>query len=293
MTLLALLVALWAVKEAYVPDYFADCQWGARYRRWIERRSVMESVHPALGYGLYVLPPMLAGWLLGTWLEGWLFAVIGALLSVVLLAGCLDFRKVEATLVPFLKRWRNKEWQSAYEHGSQSFDYGRMVSPAELLNQTVTQYWVRANQTLFAPLFWFGIFGLGGLALYLFTMLLLRNGNGNGAGHGDQAGWKKIGIEFLYALDGVPARAVAMTIAALCFNGKAFAVAVRRFRATDREAEIVLKLAVKMGLDFRDLPGDEEELASEGIRRIHSAQDLRSNVLIFWIVVIAIITIVS
>jgi len=142
---------------------------------------------------------------------------------------------------------------------------------------------------LFAPLFWFGIFGLGGLALYLFTLLLTRNGSSNG----EAPGWKKIGHEFLYALDGVPARAIAMTIAALCFNGKAFAVAVRRFRATDREAEIVLKLAVKMGLDFRDLPGDEDELASEGIRRIHSAQDLRSNVLIFWIVVIAVITIVS
>ena len=289
MTLLALLVALWAVKEAYVPDFIADCQWGLQYRRWMEQRSVIESVHPALGYGLYVLPPMLLGWLLGTHFDGWVFSVAGALLGVLLLAASLDFRKVEATLVPFLKRWRNKEWQSAYEHGTQSFDYGRMVSPAELLNQTVTQYWVRVNQTLFAPLFWYGIFGLGGLALYLFTVLLTRNGSANG----EQPGWKKIGTEFLYALDGVPARAVAMTIAALCFNGKAFAVAVRRFRATDREAEIVLKLAVKMGLDFRDLPGDEDELASEGIRRIHSAQDLRSNVLIFWIVVIAVITIVS
>ncbi len=55
----------------------------------------------------------------------------------------------------------------------------------------------------------------------------------------------------------------------------------------------MLKLAVKMGLDFKDLPTDEDELASEGIRRIHSAQDLRSNVLIFWIVVIAILTIIS
>lgn len=289
MTLLALLVALWAVKEAYVPDYFADCQWGHRYRRWMEQRGLIQSVHPALGYGLYVLPPVLLGWLLGTYLEGWLFALITALLSIILLTGSLDFRKVEAALVPFLKRWRNKDWQAAYEYGTQSFDYGRMVSPAALLNQTVTQYWVRMNQTLFAPLFWFGVFGLGGLALYLFTMLLMRNGSGNG----EEPGWKKIGIEFLHVLDGVPARAAAMTIAALCFNGKAFAVAVRRFRATDREAEIVLKLAVKMGLDFRDLPGDEDELSSEGIRRIHSAQDLRSNVLIFWIAVIAIITIVG
>jgi len=289
MTLLALLLALWVVREAHVPVYFADCQWGMRYLNGLQQRSFIASVHPSLGYGLYVLPPTLLGWLIGTYAKGWVFALLDAVLAVIVLVACLDFRKVEATLVPFLKRWRNKEWQSAYEHGTQSFDYGRMVSPAELLSQTVTQYWVRVNQTLFAPLFWYGIFGLGGVALYMFTMLLSRNGNSNG----EAPAWKKIGIEFFYALDGVPARAVAMTIAALCFNGKAFAVAVRRFRATDREAEIVLKLAVKMGLDFRDLPADDDELASEGIRRIHSAQDLRSNVLIFWIVVIAVITIVG
>ncbi len=290
MTLLALLLALWAAKEAYVPAYFARGQWGVTYLGFLQQRSFMQAVHPAAAYGLYVLPPTLLGWLIGTHPEGWLFMVAASVLAVLLLVACLDFRAVEVALVPFLKRWRNKEWQSAYEHGTHSFDYGRMVSPAELLNQTVTQYWVRINQTLFAPLFWFGIFGLGGLALYLFTVLLSRVPDPQAD---TPAAWKKIGIEFLHALDGVPARAVAMTIAALCFNGKAFAVAVRRFRATDREAEIVLKLAVKMGLDFKDLPADEDELASEGIRRIHAAQDLRSNVLIFWIVVISILTIIS
>ncbi|MFZ5601218.1 MAG: hypothetical protein ACOY7J_02095 [Pseudomonadota bacterium] len=290
MTLLALLLALWAVKEAYVPAYFADGQWGLAYLNRFQQQSFLQSLHPAAGYGLYVLPPTLLGWLVGTHLEGWVFTLTGAVLAVVLLTACLDFRRLEATLVPFLKRWRNKEWQAAYEHGTHTFDYGRMVSPSELLSQTVTQYWVRINQTLFAPLFWYGIFGLGGLALYLFTVLLPRVPDPQ---TDVPSAWKKIGIEFLHALDGVPARAVAMTIAALCFNGKAFAVAVRRFRATDREAEIVLKLAVKMGLDFKDLPTDEDELASEGIRRIHSAQDLRSNVLIFWIVVIAILTIIS
>lgn len=289
MTLLALLIALWAVKEAYVPVAVAECRWSQPYLRWMERRPLLQSVHPATGYGLFVLPPMVLGWLLGTFLDHWIFLLVSGLLAVLLLMGSLDFRAVESSLLPFLRRWRNKEWQAAYEHGHLSFNYGRMVSPAELLNQTLTQYWVRVNQSLFAPLFWFGIFGLGGLALYLFNVLLVRDEPDNG----DQPGWKKIAAEFLYALNGVPARAVAMTIAALCFNGKAFAVAVRRFRATDREAEIVLKLAVKMGLDFRDAPADEDALAAEGVRRIQAVRDLRRNVLIFWIVVISFITTIS
>ncbi|AUM14115.1 hypothetical protein [Ketobacter alkanivorans] len=287
MTLLALLVALWGVKESYVPNYFAECQWGQFYMKRAQQLSFLNNAHPALGYGFYILPPVLLAWYFAEMHERWFFSFLEAVAAVIVFVACLDYRKVEAGLIPFLKRWRNREWQSAYEHGSQSFDYGRMVSPGELLSQTITQYWVRVNQTLFAPLFWFAIFGLAGLVLYALTSLLERETDE------DCPGWKKIGIEFLYALDGVPARAIALTIAALCFNGKVVAVAMRRFRATDREAEVVLKLAVKMGLDFQDLPLDDEEMASEGARRIHAAQDLRSNVFVFWLVVLAVLTIIA
>ena len=287
MTLLALLVALWGVKESYVPNYFAECQWGQFYMKQAQQLSFLNNAHPALGYGFYILPPVVLAWYFAEMHDRWFFSFLEAVAAVIVFVACLDYRKVEAGLVPFLKRWRNREWQSAYEHGSQSFDYGRMVSPGELLSQTITQYWVRVNQTLFAPLFWFAIFGLAGLVLYALTSLLERETDE------DSPGWKKIGIEFLYALDGVPARAIALTIAALCFNGKVVAVAMRRFRATDREAEVVLKLAVKMGLDFQDLPLDDEEMASEGARRIHAAQDLRSNVLVFWLVVLAVLTIIA
>ncbi|MGC1510029.1 hypothetical protein [Ketobacter sp.] len=291
MTLLALFVALWAVKESYVPDYFAKCQWGVSYLRAVQRLPFLGALHPALGYGFYIIPPVLLAWFLGHDQARWFISFIEALLAVILFCACLDYRKIEASLTPFLKRWRNREWQASYEHGSQYFDYGRMVSPNELINQTITQYWVRINQALFAPLFWFAFFGLAGLVLYVFTSLLTRTVTGED--QKDPPAWKKIGSEFLYSLDGVPARAIALTIAVLCFKGNAVAVAFRRFRATDREAEVVLKLAVKMGLEFQDLPLEDEALASEGARRIHAVQDLRSNVFIFWLVVIAVITIVA
>jgi membrane protein required for beta-lactamase induction len=291
MTLLALLVALWAVKESHVPSYFAECQWGMAYLNKAQSLSFLNNAHPALGYGFYIIPPVLVAWYFSQVHDRWFFSFIEAVAAVIVFVACLDYRKVEASLIPFLKRWRNREWQAAYEHGSHSFDYGRMVSPGELINQTTTQYWVRVNQTLFAPLFWFAIFGLSGLVLYVFTTLLIReDGGGN---ESSQLAWKKIGREFLYALDGVPARAIALTIAVLCFNGKVVAVALRRFRATDREAEVVLKLAVKMGLDFQELPLDEEGIASEGARRLHAVQDLRSNVFVFWLVVLAVLTIIA
>lgn len=291
MTLLALLLALWGLKESYVPAYFAECQWGVTYLRQAQKLSFLNNAHPALGYGFYIVPPVLLAWWFSEMHDRWFFSFLEALAAVVLFVACLDYRRIEASLIPFLKRWRNREWQAAYEHGSKDFDYGRMVSPAELLNQTITQYWVQVNRTLFAPLFWFAIFGLAGLVLYVFTALLTRHFEQDDSA--DIAPWKKIGIEFLYALDGVPARAIALTIAALCFNPKVVAVAARRFRATDREAEVVLKLAVKIGLDFQELPEGDEPIASEGVRRIHAAQDLRSNVFVFWLVVIAVLTIIA
>jgi len=289
MAILALLLALWAVKESWVPAYFAECQWGRFYMKRAQQLSFLNQAHPALGYGFYILPPVLLAWYFGEMHQRWFFSFLEAVAAVVVFVAVLDYRRIEASLVPFLKRWRGREWQAAYEHGSQYFDYGRMAGPAQLLNQTVTQYWVRVNQTLFAPLFWFAIFGLAGLVLYVLTSLLER-AEEEGA---ERPAWKKIGTEFLYALDGVPARAIALTIAALSFNGKVVAVAMRRFRVTDREAEVVLKLAVKMGLDFQDLPMSDEDLASEGARRIHAAQDLRSNVFVFWLVVLAVLTIIA
>ena len=291
MTLLALLLALWATNEAIVPAYFAQCRWGHLYLGSVQKVHLLNRVHPALGYGLYIIPPVLLAWWFTEMHDRWFFSVLEASAAVVLFVACLDYRRIEASLVPFLKSWRNQEWQSAYEYGSSYFDYGRMVGPGQLLHQTVAQYWVQINRHLFAPLLWFAIFGLAGLVLYLFTTLLLHRVDGSIKA--DSPAWKKIGVEFLYALDGVPARALAFTIAALCFKPKVVAVAMRRFRATDRESEVVLKLAVKLGLDFQELPLDGEALASEGLRRIHAVQELRRNAFIFWLVVIAILTIIA
>lgn len=291
MTLFALLLALLVARESYVPAYFSQCHWGKTYLERIQKWSLMEKVHPALAYAVCVIPPVLLAWFFSHMDQRWFFSLIEALLAVVIFVACLHYHQTETALSPFIEYWRKSEWQAAYESGLAHFRYGRMVSPSELLNQTITQYWVRINQTLFAPLFWFAIFGISGLMLFLFTVLLACPWSPKA--NGDSPAWQKIAKEFLYALDGIPARAIAVTIAALCLNSKVLAVAFHRFRTTDREAEVVLKMAVRMGLGFQYTPENQNELSSEGIRRIYAVQDLRSNVLIFWLVIIAILTIIS
>jgi len=48
-----------------------------------------------------------------------------------------------------------------------------------------------------------------------------------------------------------------------------------------------LKLTLKIGLDFKELPRGDDELVSAGLRRIHAAQDLFSHLLILWVIFIA------
>ena len=287
MILLAILLALLATRQAVVPEYLYGRRWGNQYLSLFERWGLGKRFHPALCYAAFVAPLMILCWVIGTLQTAWMYDVVDLVFSIVLLVSILGDRQLESSMQPFLKRWRAQEWQAAYVHGEKLFHYSKIVSPGEMLTQTVTLFLLRINQVLFAPIFWFAIFGSAGLMMYILTYIAAQPRQDKVSGQ-ENVPWRKIAQEFLQALDGVPARAMALSIALLCFNRKAVVVAFRRYRVTDREAEIVLKLATKSGLDFGELPDDQEVLASEGSSRIHSVQDLKSNILIFWVILIAV-----
>lgn len=293
MTLLAILLALFATRQAVVPDYFKEHRWATRYLDEFERLSFLQRFHPSIRYGAFIVPPMLLCWLIGTFQTAWFYDGLDLALSIVLLISILGDRQLESAMQPFLKRWRAQEWQSAYVHGEKLFHYSKIVSPSEMLTQTVTLFLLRINQVLFAPIFWYAIFGSAGLMMYLLTYIAALPYADDGQKKATLASWRKIAQEFLQALDGLPARLIALSVALLCFNRKALVVAFRRYRVTDREAEIVLKLAIKSGLDFAELSDDQEVLAAEGSSRIHSVQDLKSNILIFWVIVIAVFSLLG
>lgn len=290
MTLIAILCALLALHAKGMPDMVSERLWAERYVNWWEARNWFHSRHPLALYGAVVVPPMLLLWWLGTVQKTGIAVLLDAVVALLMLLTALPYRTMDSMMQPFLRRWRNQEWQAAYEHGAQYFNYSRMISPAELLSQTLTQFLMLSNRFLFAPLLWFALFGTAGLALYLLTLTATHNGFKEMQDSDEAAAWRRIAQEFLHGMDGLAARLVAMSMALLTLNGKALAVSVRRFRVTDREAEIVLKLAARMALEFRDLPEESEALASEGVRRVHAVQDLRANILILWLLVIGFLT---
>ena len=290
MTLLAVLVSLWIVHKGWTPQPLYQCRWGQKYLTTMQHKAFFTQHHPALAYGTYLVVPVGICWYIQS-SSSWLFALTEGFIVIVLLLGAVDYRRLDKSLEPMVTHFELRQWQAAYEYVRPVFDFGRLVSPAELLQQTVIHYWLKTNQLLFAPLFWLVIFGPAGLALYLFTKLLKTDQFA--VSDFDEPGWKQIGIEFLHSLEGLPARALALTIAGLTRNKTVLAVAVRRFRATDREAEAVIRHAVKFGLNFQELPTDEEQLALKGAERIRQIQQLRRQVLVVWLVVIALLTIVT
>lgn len=293
MTLILILISYFAMREAWIPNLLRERRWAQTYLRFYEGMGMDKKLHPAVTYGIYVLVPMSVVWYLAVVAQGWLVVVIDSVIALLLLCSTLSSRRLNTNFQPFLKRWRQQEWQAAYEYGAQLFQYSKTISTGDLLSQTITHYLIRMNQYLFAPILWFVVFGNAGLVLYILTALLSASFDPQWEDKKNSYPWQRLAGEFMHALEGVSARVVAMSIALLFMNGKTLAVALRRFRVTDREAEIVLKLSIKMALDFKELPEDKELLASEGIRRIHVVQDLCSNVFVLWLLVIAFFTLLG
>lgn len=290
MTLIAILISYFAMRESWIPSVIRDRRWATTYLAAYEGFSLEGKAHPAIVYGLYVLIPMFLAWYLAIVASGWVFMLADFVLGLFLLCSTLTSRRLNSDFQPFLKRWQMQEWQAAYEHGSRLFNFSKTISAGDLLSQTITHYLIRMNQSLFAPILWYVIFGTAGLVLYALTFVISQNEDSDKE---ENSQWKKLAGEFMHALEGVSARIVAMSIALLFMNSKTLAVALRRFRVTDREAEIVLKLSIKMAMDFKELPEDKELLASEGIRRIHVIQDLCTNILVLWLLVIAFFTLLG
>ncbi|PIE41619.1 MAG: hypothetical protein CSA49_02490 [Gammaproteobacteria bacterium] len=290
MTLIAILISYFAERESWIPGLIRNRRWASAYLAAYERIGLGGRVHPALAYGFYVLIPMFFAWYLTVVLHGWVFAIAEFVLGTFLLCSILMPRRLHSEFQPFLKRWQTQEWQAAYEHAAGLFHFSKTISTGDLLTQTMTYYLIRMNQYLFSPILWYVLFGAAGLVLYVLTFVIAQHEESNQRANSP---WKSLAAEFMHALEGVSARVIAMSIALLFINSKALAVAVRPFRVADREAEIVLKLSIKMAMDFKELPDNKEQMASEGIRRMHMIQDLCNNILVLWLLVIAFFTLLG
>ncbi len=118
-------------------------------------------------------------------------------------------------------------------------------------------------------------------------------GEGGVADDPPLAGWISCGAEFRRILDAIPARVVAATLGLLELDKRLLSLSVQRFDGPEDVAGVVLFAAASDSEEFETLPDDEELLASEGLKRLGSLMELRANVLLCWIIVIAVGTILG
>lgn len=289
MTLLAIVIALFLVSQQWVPAPIRERRWLRVYLVWFDRFWRVRQWPVGSQYVVYLLPLGLIAWVINVPLQGWYFQIADVVLSVLLLCSALDYRASETRLHDTLRRWRSHDWEGAWRDGKDYWGYGRAAQPTDMVNQTLVGFLVKTNQRLFSPVFWFVLFGLGGLMCYVLGRVAAKNSYRDKDDEPARA-WRKVAFEFQQVLDGFAARVLVLSLAALHFNVKAAAIAVRRFRATDREADMVLRMAVRVVLNFSEWPESPNAVASEGVRRGHQLLELRSNLMLLWLIVLALFT---
>jgi len=269
--------------------------WSKKIITWYGEVSVPLAGHPSVRFACLIVPAMLLTWLAAGYSDKWYMELVTLVVSILLLCFALGYRELEQDMAPFKEHWRIQSWEAAFEHGATVLDYGKLDCPKELIRQTMTIYLVRMNQTLFAPLFWFAVFGAAGVVMYLLAVAADEydqdtgaNGEGGVPDDPPLAGWISCGAEFRRILDAIPARVVAATLGLLELDNRLFSLSVRRFEGQEDVAVMVLREAAGDSVEFETLPDDEDLLASEGLKRLDSLMDLRANVFWCWVIVIAI-----
>lgn len=293
VTLLAILISYFALRESWVPGSVYQRAWALNYLKSVDSVSFIRRLPAGLGFILYVLFPVLLVWGIAVPLAYFdmtpATVLTNTAIAIFLLCSTLRSRRLNTEFQPFVLRWQKQEWQAAFRYGAALFNYGRIITKADLLNQTMTQYLVRVNQCLFAPIFWFVVFDTPGLLFYALTLSVAFEYQMNEEQHRNSP-WKRTATLCLSCLEGLSARAFAMTMALMFYNVRLFSLALRKFRVADHEPEIVFQMVLLLAFRFKELPSDNETMAIEGGQRLRLVQSLVRNVFIFWLTLLFLVT---
>ncbi|CBL44351.1 hypothetical protein HDN1F_07680 [gamma proteobacterium HdN1] len=290
MTLLAILIALFLATQRWVPAVIRERRWLRLYLVWFERVLRARRWPVGMQFIAYLVPMGVLAWLTDVPLPGHIARGLEVAVAVLLLCSALDYRLVENRLRETVKRWHSQDWEAVRLEGKKYWGYGRLVQPTEIVNQTLIRFLVRTNQGLFSPIFWYVLFGSSGLMCYVLSRVAARNRFREKNGELVRV-WRRVAFEFLQVLDGFAARVLVFTLSILSFNVKGMAIAFRRFRASDREADMVLRMAARVVLNFHEWPETPEAIASEGAQRAERVLRLRRILLMGWLLVLALFTI--
>ncbi|MDE2088553.1 MAG: regulatory signaling modulator protein AmpE [Gammaproteobacteria bacterium] len=292
MTLIAMLISLVAEHFLRHLQDLRRLEWFSAYYRWLYVRCSRFALwHGPTGVLLTVVPvALLVGVVYGL-LARVAFGIPGFIVAVLVLLYCLGPRDLEGQVETFLEAWRQGDREGALLHAGDLLENHVGEDNAEVTQAMIESILVQANERLFGVLFWFGVLGPLGAALFRLSAALKTR-----AKQSDSAalpGFAEAAQRLYWVMAWVPARLVALSYSLTgSFDEAIHAWRIYREQGAGRFTDSNVGVLVAAGagavrLEQEDIGEYDREASGELVR---TALSLVLRALVLWLTVIALMT---
>ncbi|MEE9422978.1 MAG: regulatory signaling modulator protein AmpE [Gammaproteobacteria bacterium] len=287
MTLIAALIGIFIDRLVGHLNYYRHYNYYLAWVDWVKGRLPESLANGAAGYVLAFLPPVSLIWFVQTRLSGWLpWEIFGLLFSIAVLLYCLGPRDMAADVDTYCEVCTSNDDSLRERAASRLTDSD--VAPktvTESIARVTRAVLVRANDRLFAVLFWFVVLGPVGAVVFRASSVLFKQRMSS-----DSFGGWVASIHGL--LSWIPARLTALGYA---LSGH-FDSALEGWRAVHFEPSKGIadsdRIIAETGLGALNMRDDSLEL-DDYQKPVRSAMKLVWRNLTVWLVVISLMTLVG
>ena len=221
-----------------------------------------------------------------------LFGLLSLLLYVAILLFSLGRGDFSENLQHYLSTWNHGDFESAYDKALAIGDFKQSdaISDHVSLHEHVRSSLVyEAYERWFAVVFWFLLLGPVGALAYRLSYLCGR------VEDGDERE-AQVALRFVHYLDWLPVRLLALSFALAGNFVNGFNRCWKMVRDNLPASELLEQAAlaaISGADDLRAYPSDKDLFIEYGRQEILALQSLLSRSVIFWMIIIAVITLVS
>lgn len=293
MTLLAIIIGL------FLERFLGHLQ-DLRQFTWFER--FVDSVRTnfrvggewngAAGVLLAVFPPVLAVAAAQTLLSDVLFGFLGFVFAVLVLVYALGPRDLDADAETYINALEAADEENARRRAAAILESEPPAEATERTRLVADALFVKANEAVFAALFWFAVLGPAGAALYRLAWVLKKKA---GAGVAESSDFAAAAQQLHGIVAWLPARLLAIGYAL----AGSFEEAIHAWRGyhdkwSNRfgDSNVGVLVCVGNGALHRDVERDAsaEDRADAGVDLIRAVLGLIWRTLVLWVTVIALLT---
>ncbi|ARN73018.1 regulatory signaling modulator protein AmpE [Oceanicoccus sagamiensis] len=262
--------------------------WFYQFNSNIPQRLASAELRLLVAIGL----PALGVFLLQDLVESVLFGLLSLVLYVTLLLFSLGRGDFNQNLQHYIDAWKRGDFESAYDKAAAIGDFQQSEAIADhvALHEHIRRAFLHEGfERWFAVVFWFLLLGPVGAVIYRLLYLAARNDS-------FQEDDRQLALHWLHYLDWVPARLLALSFSLTGNFVNSFSRYWSSILDNQPTPELLDQSAVAAisGLNTSQVyPTDKEHFIEYGREELLTLQSLLSRSVIFWVIIIAVITVVA